>query len=633
MKEQITMAEKFRKNVAVPEELAKKLRKFIEKKEVVKTIKERRQKRESAGIKDKNAKFVDAAGIFGLGAVKWSAWLAAGGAQFLLTLARWLTMDNAFLRKMEKNFSDMTVGKNKKGKPKKVSSFAKKYPNLSAHILWLLGLTAVSGATYVGVEHGQDIAQIVNELKLKITSVKFKDFKVDPRSDEQAWQKMIDAVHPYVLSHIVSSEGFIKKLYDDNFGHGTLTIGSGFALMDREHREFGEKVLGRRLGNGVTINIEENRTLVSAWLYKKVYPQIKNTIKVPMESDLFVILAVAGYNKGPNVYDTGNSGAPVASAVNERKNKEEIAKEYVRCFGGTQETKWPGLANKYAVLALYYLGYVDDITILDAIGEAPYTLNKKLLIYESAAKTAKAKDIIRPKNIKEMLLATKIRKTKGTFQRPVRNYLTAEQVGLIENGYVAINDKTINFTEFFKQPKEEKKESSKTEILNAEGEDFFFDGKYDKAVKKFHAALEADPTNYIVYSNLALSYYKMGKPERGLAVVQELIKSDFMKSMPDDIKGYTYYNAALCRVAIGDRISNAKGKRNQYQMALKNLNLAKKFSGNDYKELTHKLNKVLSKGRGVIKVAFNRGTGAIKNKDKQFMFRTKSFSENLDDLG
>ena len=114
MKEQITMAEKFRKNVAVPEELAKKLRKFIEKKEVVKTIKERRQKRESAGIKDKNAKFVDAAGIFGLGAVKWSAWLAAGGAQFLLTLARWLTMDNAFLRKMEKNFSDMTVGKNKK---------------------------------------------------------------------------------------------------------------------------------------------------------------------------------------------------------------------------------------------------------------------------------------------------------------------------------------------------------------------------------------------------------------------------------------------------------------------------------------------------------------------------------------
>ena len=44
MKEQITMAEKFRKNVAVPEELAKKLRKFIEKKKVVKTVKERRQK-------------------------------------------------------------------------------------------------------------------------------------------------------------------------------------------------------------------------------------------------------------------------------------------------------------------------------------------------------------------------------------------------------------------------------------------------------------------------------------------------------------------------------------------------------------------------------------------------------------
>lgn len=53
MKEQITMAEKFRKNVAVPEELAKKLRKFIEKKEVTKTVKERRQKKSiSDGFKE-----------------------------------------------------------------------------------------------------------------------------------------------------------------------------------------------------------------------------------------------------------------------------------------------------------------------------------------------------------------------------------------------------------------------------------------------------------------------------------------------------------------------------------------------------------------------------------------------------
>lgn len=64
---------------------------------------------------------------------------------------------------------------------------------------------------------------------------------LDPNADSAQWRQMTDAVHPYVLSHVISSEGFIRQLYDDNGGRGTLTIGSGFTLNDKVHRDFAKK--------------------------------------------------------------------------------------------------------------------------------------------------------------------------------------------------------------------------------------------------------------------------------------------------------------------------------------------------------------------------------------------------------
>lgn len=588
------MSENFRKNVRIPEELAKKARKFIESKHPVKYVKSK-----SAGKKrDFVDEAVDKTEMVVLSTLKGAAWLAAGGSQFLLTLARWLTADNVFLRKMEKYFSQKKVKLNQDGKPKTMSSSIKNNPNAYAHILWLLGLVAVG---YVGAEYGPDAVQKIKKIVSNKKSKEFKDFIIDPTVDDETWNSMIDAVHPYVLSHIISSEGFIKRVYDDNFGSGTLTIGSGFALLDKEHRNFAEKILGRRVGNGASITIEENRRLVSAWLYKKIYPKIKESIKVPIDSKLFVILSVAAYNKGSNTYSNKrNTGYPVAEAINKGKSKEDIANTYVRCFGGIKGTGWAGLVNKYAVAALYYLDDVDDITILNSIAEAPYTLekflpenNSRLLIYESNSRNAKAKGVRRIDNIKELLLAEKNRVTKGTRQEPVRNYLTSEQVDLIEKGLVNVSGATINYEDYVEKDKRENKAkiAQKSEELNAEGEDLFFEKKYKKAITKFESALEADPKNYIVYSNLSLSYYKIGEYQRGLEVVQRLINSSFIKAMPDDIKGYTYYNAALCRTAIGDNSSDIAEKKFNYNMAQKNLKLAKKFSGLEYSDLSDMLNK------------------------------------------
>ena len=94
----------------------------------------------------------------------------------------------------------------------------------------------------------------------------------------------------------------------------------------------------------------------------------------------------------------------------------------------------------------------------------------------------------------------------------------------------------------------------------------------------FDAALKSNPRNYIAYSNLSIAYYKMGKYDEGLRVVQNLIKSQYLRDMPSDIKGYTYFNAALCRTAMGDAASDESARQQHYDMAMKNLRLAQKFS-------------------------------------------------------
>ena len=119
------MTEKFRRAVAVPEQVAEKLRKMIESKKPAEYVRNRRNEKHAMGEVDKNEDFKDAMAILGLGAAKWSAWLAAGGAQFLLTLARWMTLDNQFILQMENKFAVMNVGKGKNGKSKNSSVLSK----------------------------------------------------------------------------------------------------------------------------------------------------------------------------------------------------------------------------------------------------------------------------------------------------------------------------------------------------------------------------------------------------------------------------------------------------------------------------------------------------------------------------
>lgn len=224
------MAEKFRQIVATPEEAAKKLRRAIERTQPVEYVRERRRAKNDAGQTGSAAEFADAAAIMGLGAAKWSAWLAAGGAQLLLTLARWTTMDNVFLRRLENKLAVMNVGKTKHGKPKKLSAFAKKYPNLSAHILWLIGLSAVTGGTYLGVDVVPDKIQQYKEWRAERQAE--KDAEAAARNTYRAFLNKMRPITPFLIADLIAKEGVhvdengMHMPYRDSRGIPTIGFGS-----------------------------------------------------------------------------------------------------------------------------------------------------------------------------------------------------------------------------------------------------------------------------------------------------------------------------------------------------------------------------------------------------------------------
>lgn len=206
------MAEKFRKIVTAPEQAAAKLRKLIEKKNPTEYVRRGRAKKNASQGQGQFAEIQDAAEIFGLNVAKWSAWLAAGGAQFLLTLARWMMLDNAVLRKMEKELGTInpTVKKTVKDsagnkqtvyKNSAILKLMKKYPNASAHILWLFGLSAIGGG-YVVADYVADRIDTVKE-----KTIDSEDYDIAAPGTYGEFLNKIRPITPFLIADLIAKEG------------------------------------------------------------------------------------------------------------------------------------------------------------------------------------------------------------------------------------------------------------------------------------------------------------------------------------------------------------------------------------------------------------------------------------------
>lgn len=578
---------------------------------------------------------------------KFAIWMKENAQHFgKLSGVGMLWMSEYLMRGLNKLLVDNQLIENLEqiAQKKSVTKFGHKHPWVESYLIYyMFAASVLMSGTLLGMntiknnkddKDGDKKENIYTPQDNKQQEISFENFVLNPNASDAEWDKQINAIQPYVIAHIFSSEGFIENAYYDNGNKkGTLTFGAGFTIKDEIHRNFASKILGRRVGNGSTISIEEAKILVDAWLREKVYPPIKQVFKKPLPSRLFISLAVASYNVGESCYSVpGNSGTPVVNAVNAGKSIEEIANVYVRAFGKKRGTNWGGMANKYGVCALYMMGKISDAAILNAVGEAPYSIEPyvraaqkndaqfdarkmdygKLLIYDGVGSGARPVGVQKNYDVENMLLKQKGRVTKGTTQLPVREYMTAQEVKTILAGNL-FQSAVADFMEEYQQPIIAQQTSS--EKLNEEGEILFFTKNYDMAEKKFKQALQENDKNYIVYSNLSILYYHMGRYSDGLKVVQNLLNSDELQNVPKDIRSYTYYNAALCREELGDNAKTNKEKVEHYNKAKLNLKLSERFGRSEHDNLEQRIDQKIKDASVKQVTAFNDGIKQIRQKN------------------
>ena len=106
-----------------------------------------------------------------------------------------------------------------------------------------------------------------------------------------------------------------------------------------------------------------------------------------------------------------------------------------------------------------------------------------------------------------------------------------------------------------------------------------------------------------------------GDYQKGLEVVQKLISSEKIKSMPKEMRSYAYYNAALCREGLGNNAKTNKEKLEHYNAAKENLKLSERFGDDTHGQLRSRLDEKI-KNLSVRQVtAFHNSIKQIRQKN------------------
>ena len=553
-------------------------------------------------------------------------------AVVLLFLSKWFVkisdfvlLDNVALDFMEKKYSNRTVKQNKRGKDKVIQKFTKKNSRAAAYITWYLMLLSVIGG--VGVVKNKD--KIKENVKDKVDNVKnavhrfltrkiqnetINTLKIDPTLPQEEWMAQIDAIWPYIYMETILSEGFVNEAYADvGETSGYITIGSGYMIgkatpkgeKDRqlieERKRFFQKVLGKPYVNGVSVSYEENRMLVRAFYEQFVWPYVKKQFTKPIDAHLFIELGIGMYNRGSGIYKNNYDGAEIRSAVNNERKLADIA----NMFDDLCKSGNAGLEPKYGIAGNRVLGNIRDSVVLYSFANSVYQMNAKKLWNNGSLKEYPEIEV----DLMNVVSADIHKNGKTYKQLKLNEYLRPDEVDKIANGEL--------FRDFVLQPQQTKATESSAEKLNEQGEKLYVDGKYEAAIKKFEQAIKENPKLYIVYSNLVIAYYQLGEYDNGITIVDNTINMPDFSNASKEVKGYTYFNGALCYEKLGDNETDSVKKQYYYNKAKEYATTGENVAKTKYKSLMNRLNKKIQELTKNEKVAFNTGKGRIATKLKQ----------------
>lgn len=637
------MTDKFRNIVAQPEELAKKLRKAIEKTKPIKFIDE--QSKNKSGEPNSREKVIDTAKKTALVTAKGVGWLAAGGAQFLLTLSRWITLDNSLLRKMEDMYRNRKVQKNKKGKNKKLQSFTKKYPNLSAHILWYFLLAAVIGGVKVSVDNGKKIVSTYKEMKTD------KEIAESTKGTYAAFLNKMKPITPFLIADLIAKEGVhidkktgLHTPYRDSKGIPTIGFGStilkdGTSVtmntkpitteeayeLARWHLEDGETYFVLYCYDvaidGINVNTTNEALGMSSIIYNSYSKLIENKNDRNHRerfSELRLLYDKYGYalpdSLVKEIFDKYPINSPTSFGKSwlENDNKEITANKLGGFLVGGRGLFW----RRWLEAGLF-TGYITPQMLLECPSNGMYEFFKVMGKKKNAFFTGDIENRRVNKQtfeiFKEWLKDPVDEKGNSLENWPkVKEHLPKEVLVFCEQGKCEFGN------EYFEEIiKKREPEEIKTYVLG-------YDDMYNQALNAFNnedfklAAIEFEkmirkyPNNALLHNDLAATYNKLGKYDDAIKQARIVLFEIGDKSQ----YGAAQYNAGI-----------AYEKKNDLKNALKNYKLAVK---NGNKKVKYNLNRVQKKLQKNKTIEFFQAENNIKkdnvidNKDTIFSISDKT---------
>lgn len=537
-----------------------------------------------------------------------------GVMQFLLWLTKYVTLDNHATRKIEKLLADMKVGKNKEGQDKAFSSFMKKYPDLSAHLIYYMMAVLIAGGTYTAV----NADEIEQDIKSKV-----KEWK-DNRKASELMKTNLNPQSPDFIAQCIALENItsIAIIYTETYRatpkvqpqENVWTHGFGMTWSPDKNgkmtiRDYADTEANRRKGYAPH-KPAENRTKdydlqeTQQFLRDQVYPLIQKHMKREMTAREFIGGCVAGYQLTGHIDE-------IAKKLNKATTPQQVADAFITKtmykYGGTPKRRW--------VCGMLAAGYINMNDILNADVDAFYGPDVNVFIRNGHF-------ICDVNTIEYVMGIQKHQKTRDVVNSLDDGRLAMKQLG----GKVgADTERTISFDD-----SEDAKKVSESMGILVDAQHAYDKGNYKKAIELYEQAIEANPDNMEAYSSLAIAHIKLGDKEKSIAeyerataaVVQgnKRMNANRGTLYDADIKASSYYNAGTARermadiyAAQGDAVAasaNYKKALQNYKTALAN---AKKISDYDKMATYEKAISALQAKTSNRIAQFGRGSNKIKN--------------------
>lgn len=637
------MTEKFRKIVAKPELLAKKLRQAIEKTNPVDYVDEQRKIKNEAGIKDGYASVKDDLEKFALSSAKGAGWLAAGGTQFLLTLTRWITLDNVFLRKLEKKLGEIKVEKNKKGKQKKLQSFAKKYPNLSAHIMWYFMLAAAIGGGKVAVNEGKEAVSSYKEWKID------KEVEENTRGTYAAFLNKMRPVTPFLIADLIAKEGVhidtttgLHTPYLDSKGIPTIGFGSTMLKdgtrvtmntkpittdeayeLARWHLEDGETYFVLYCYDVASDNININNTNEALGMssiiynaYSKLIENKSNRNHQKRFRELRILYDEYGYAVPDSLVKQVFKKYPINEPTSFGKawlgneNKNSTADKLGGFLAGGRGLYW----RRWLEAGLF-TGDVTPQMLLDCPSNGMYEFFKVMGEKKSAFFTGDIDDRhVNKKTYEEFRkwLKNPVNEKGESLKhwKKVKDHLPKDVLAFCETGKCELGNR-----EFAQIIKKRENVEVKTYVIGYDemykkSLSAFKQGDYKNAASGFENMIKQYPGNALLHNDLAAAYNKLGKYKEAVKEARKVLFDIGDKSQ----YAAAQYNAGVAYEQLGD-----------LERALANYKLAVVNGNKRVQSDVSRIEKKLKKSKTL---AFNQATNNMKQNNKNSDFITFVFDEN-----